>query len=94
MITVTQELFTELLLSGVKIKDSNKLRDKLRDNYIEREAFRIINTYYDALGNSSEYEDGDRNEKRMEEAIEYYYNNYNTLDFVKTYITTKLKLNK
>lgn len=65
------------------------IADYIENTLLDREAQNIILAYYDALGNSDEFEDEDNNEERLNLAITYYCKNFDSDYLFKKYVQLK-----
>lgn len=68
--------------------------DYIEYELLEKEAKQIINAYYDALKYSSQFEDDDNNEERLQLAIQYYCDHHNNRYLFDKYIHVNEYINR
>jgi hypothetical protein len=89
--TIAQKIINRIKLTGVNLGEVIKIYEEEESH---KDAKQIIIAYYEGLGFSDYFEDGCRNEERLQLAIEYYINNHDKDYLYKTFVNVEKFLNQ
>jgi hypothetical protein len=81
--TIAQEIINRLKLTGVNLEEVVRIYEEEESH---KDAKQIIIAYYEGLGFSDYFEDGCRNEERLQLAVTYYMSNYDKSYLYKTFL--------
>ena len=88
--TIAQRIINRIKLTGVRLEEVIRIYE---EEECHKDAKQIIIAYYEGLGHSDYFEDGCRNEERLQLAIEYYIHNHDRDYLYKTFINVEKFLN-
>jgi len=84
--TIAQRIINRIKLTGVILEEVIRIYE---EEECHKDAKQIIIAYYEGLGYSDYFEDGCRNEERLQLAIEYYIHNYDRDYLYKTFVNVE-----
>ena len=88
--TIAQRTINRIKLTGVRLEEVIRIYE---EEECHKDAKQIILAYYEGLGYSDYFEDGCRNEERLQLAIEYYIYNHDRDYLYKTFVNVDKFLN-